>query len=245
MKLKSVSQTIFRQPESKLSVKLTANVLDGCDDVSYYQLYQADQYDYLSVTINAFVVMQYKPEERIPYLREHTVRITDLDLYQFNKQFQEFYNTRLSRVDMFTYFKSGDVTCNKKRNDTMSISFKSGGHIELEPSVIIDKNRQTAIPGATICINMTDYKTEVSLDEYEYLMWKFAKMDIQKEARELIMMKLLLEDKITTKVTRDFEETPNVREIEELKSVFDMEEKVEYVSSATPLKTIDSIDQLM
>ena len=28
MKLKSVSQTIFRQPESKLSVKLTANVLD-------------------------------------------------------------------------------------------------------------------------------------------------------------------------------------------------------------------------
>ena len=249
MKIKSVSQTIFKQTDSKLVIKLSSVVLDGMDEISYYNLYETDRYDYLSVNVNSYITIQYKAES-LAYDRNQTVRITDNDLYQFNKKLMDFYK-KLTRSDMFTYYKSGTITCNSRRDDVITISLKSGGFLELEPGVIVDKNTNSALPGVYLYINMKDQKAEISIDEFEYLLYKFSRIDINSEGLKLIMMKLLLEDKLTptksrvldndTQITSD----PIRRSQNKPVSIFDAEQKIERVVTPTPLKTINSIDQLM
>lgn len=249
MKIKSVSQMIFKQTDSKLLIKLTSTVLDGADDINYYNLYETDRYDYLSININAYITVQYKVES-MAYDRNQTVRIIDSDLYQLNKKLLDFYK-RLTRSDMFTYYKSGIITCNNRRDDTITISLKSGGFLELEPGVIIDKNTNSALPGVYLYVNMKDQKAEISIDEFEFLMYKFSRLDINAEGMKLIMMKLLLEDKITPTKRRVIENSysPTTDYSQSRRpvvtSIFDAEEKTERVITPTPLETIESIDQLM
>lgn len=249
MKIKSVSQTLFKQTDSKLTIKITTNVLDGMDETTYYNLYETDRYDYLSININSYINIQYKAES-LAYDRNQTVRITDNDLYQLNKKLMEFYK-KLTRSDMFTYYKSGIITCNSRRDDIMTISLKSGGFLELEPGVILDKNTNTALPGVYLYINMKDQKAEISIDEFEFLLYKFSRIDINSEGIKLITLKLLLEDKITPQKTRSIErsERPITDPIKKSPvksvSIFDAEQSTEQVITPTPLKTIDSIDQLM
>lgn len=192
MKIRSVSQSLFKQLESKLSIKISVNLMDGFDKDSFYNLFETSGGSYLTMNINPTIVFQYKTNG--PYDKSQMVRITELDMVVLIKSLKEFY-AKLSRPNMFTYYKSGNITCEARRDDIVTISFRSGGFIELEPGVISDSDGKP-LPGVYLYINMKNHKTEISFDEFEYILYVFNKLDLRTEAQNLVIQRLLLEERL-------------------------------------------------
>lgn len=194
MNFKSVSQNLI-PPTDKMSVKLKVDLTNSkTNQDSFYNIFQSQTGNYLTFNINAAIVIQYKTIAS-SYDVSNSIRITDESMFKVVKSMNEFYK-KLLRKDLFTYYKSGSITCEARRDDKKTISLKTGGFVELEPGVIVDENTNEALPGVFMYINVKENKIDLSIDEFEALLYRLTKVDIVKDGFNLVLGKLLLEDRL-------------------------------------------------
>lgn len=245
--IKSVSQMLLR-PTEKLVIKLSVGLLDGIGKESFYSLYSAELYDYLTFNTSANVLIQYKTNE--PYDRNQYIHINDMNIFHWNKELERFYQ-KLQRPDLFIYYKSGIIELNAKETDKQSISLRGGEFVELEPAVVFDKNG-TPLPGINMRINIKDHVVDLSIDEFEAIYYKFRNLDIGAAGMRLVLARLIVDEKMKIQVNNTL---PNLKDttvevgqpvkIEHGKSLFDGKEGV--VDKRPPVVTnqpITSLDQL-
>lgn len=245
--IKSVSQVLLR-PTEKLVIKLSVGLLDGTGKESFYSLYSAELYDYLTFNTSANVLIQYKTNE--PYDRNQYIHINDMNIFHWNKELSKFYQ-KLQRKDLFIYYTSGIIELNAKDTDKQSISLRGGEFVELEPAVIYDKNG-TPLPGVVMRINIRDHAVDLSMDEFEAILYKFNNLDIGSAGMRLVLARLIVDEKMKIQVN---DTLPNLREtmvevgqpvhIENGKSLFDGKEGV--IDKRPPVavnQPITSLDQL-
>lgn len=245
--IKSVSQVLLR-PTEKLVIKLSVGLLDGCGKESFYSLYSAELYDYLTFNTSANVLIQYKTNE--PYDRNQYIHINDMNIFHWNRELSKFYQ-KLQRKDLFLYYKSGVIELNAYETDRQSISLRGAEFVELEPAVVFDKNN-TPLPGVIMRINVKEHAVDLSIDEFEAIYYKFHNLDIGSAGMRLVLARLIVDEKMKIQVN---DTLPNLREtmvevgqpvnIENGKSLFDGKEGVE--DKRPPVMTnqpITSIDQL-
>lgn len=189
--IKAVS-LILLKPTEKLTIKLSVNLLDGFSKESFYYIYEQERYDYLTVNIAANVLLQFKPPTGVPWDRSHTVHVNDNNIFQVNRFFQDFYKV-MTRPNLFSYGKA--ISCNATKEDIRAIALRGGEFMELEPSVIFDTNG-TELPGLILRLNMRDNKIELSIDEYEAIMYKLSRLDIMSDAIKLLSLRISMEDRI-------------------------------------------------
>lgn len=201
MQIKSVSMPLLRQMD-KLVMKLTVNLMDTKNMDSFYNLFETARGSYLTLNIDASIVFQYKDALSTTYDPSHTIRITDEVIYQVNKSFQSFYK-KLMRQDLFSYYSNGAITCNPRRSDKETISLKTGGFIELEPGVIADTNTNQALPGVFFYINKKENKCDISIDEFENIMYKLTKIDPSKDGLDLVIGRMLIEQRLEKNSVRN------------------------------------------
>lgn len=193
MQFKTVSQHLLR-PMDKLVLKLSVSLVNGrTNQDGYYNIYEQPNANYLTFNLDAAVIFQYKVAGT--YDPNQIVRVTDETLYQVNKALQEFYK-KLLRPDLFSYYKSGAITCNPRRDDTKTISLKTGGFMELEPGVIADAATNSVLPGVFLYLNEKNNKIELSIDEFEAIMYKLSKLDINGYGMQLVLASELFSDKM-------------------------------------------------
>ena len=189
MKIKSVSQNLFRQFDSKLSVKLVVPLIGANNVDGFYSIYESDKGNYLTLSITPYIVFQYK--NKGPFDKSQTVRIGEMDMLDLIRGLGIF-EKKLNRADLFTYYKSGDITCEPRRDDTITISFKSGDFLKFEPGVILNTDG-SPLPGVYLYLNMDENKTELSLDEFDFLYYKISRMDLNAQGLQLIQTRLAME----------------------------------------------------
>lgn len=190
--IKSASVTLLK-PTEKLIIKLSVNLLDGLNKESFYSIYETEMYDYLTMNMAANVIFQFKPPQGIPWDRSHSVHVNDGNIYQVNKFFQDFYRI-MNRPGLFTY-GTNSISCNSTNEDVRAIALKGSEFMELEPSVIYDTNG-TALPGVNLRLNIKDNKVELSIDEFEAIMYKLSKIDITSDAMKLLILRIVMEERI-------------------------------------------------
>lgn len=245
--IKTVSQVLLR-PTDKLVIKLSVGLLDGNGKESFYSLYSAEMYDYLTFNTSANVLIQYKSNE--PYDRNQYIHINDMNIFHWNKELNKFYQ-KLQRKDLFIYYKSGVIELNAYETDKQSIALRGGEFVELEPAVVFDKNN-TALPGVNMRINIKDHVVDLSMDEFEAICYKFRNLDIGAAGMRLVLARLIVDEKMKIQVN---DTLPGLRDtmvevgkpvnIENGKSLFDGKEGV-YDNRPPVVKNqpITSLDQL-
>ena len=211
---------------------------------SYYNIYESDAgLSYLTLNPACYVVFQYK-EPGGTWDRSQTIHINDETIYQFNKGWQRFYRT-LTRPDMFSYGKDGNISCNGTKKDKEVIQLRNGEIMELEPAVIFDKT--TPLPGVNIYINHSENKADLSIDEYEAVMYKFSRIDIGSQGMQLIITRLLLDKQLaetkseTDPGFRNKQPTMNIFQRKENSQVQEMVEDNRVVTQKESIKTLDDI----
>lgn len=190
MAIRTISYVLL-PPTDKLKIKLSVSLLDGFNKDSFYSLFETQGYDYLTLNILSNVVFQYKSEV---WDRNQQLHINDSNIFMFNRKLNEFY-TRLTRQGLFSYFKNGNITCHPVKEDIVTIALKGGEYLELEPGVIFDTNKEP-LPGVYMSINVSENRVDLSIDEFEAILYKFAKIDIGTLGLQVLQTKLLLEDKL-------------------------------------------------
>ena len=189
MKIKSVSQNLFRQFESKLSVKLVVPLIGMNNVDGFYSIFESDKGNYLTLSITPYLIFQYKTKS--PYDKSQTVKIGEMDMLQLMTGLKLFHQ-KLRRADLYTYYTSGNITCEPRRDDTVTISFKSGDFLKFEPGVVTNPDG-TPLPGVFMYLNLDQNKTELSLDEFEFLIYKISRIDLNEDGIRLVQMKLLMD----------------------------------------------------
>lgn len=193
MRVKSVSQLLLKLTTDKCQIKIRVDIEDYKSRADgFYSIYETDSGSYLSFNPNSCIVFQYKSQGA--YDVNQTVKVTDDDLFSVTKGLKKFYQ-KLMRPDMFVYYKSGAISCEPRRDDTVVIPIRSGGFLEFEPAVIYD-DKGGAFPGVNMAINIKENRVDMSIDEFETLLYKMSKIDIGSEAMKLINAYMLLEQRI-------------------------------------------------
>lgn len=176
-----------------LLVKLSVTLLDGKDTNAIYSIYETDIYDYITVNLMAYVVIQYKPKfDVIGWDVSRSIRVNEMSIFTLIRGLKDFYSI-YQKEDLFTYYKSGSIECNATENDTVSIALFNNQFIELKPSTIIDPVTNEVLPGIIMNINNSDNKVQLSSDEFEAFMYRMSQINIQSEAMNLVMMSMLME----------------------------------------------------
>ena len=189
MKIKSVSQNLFRQLDSKLSVKLVVPLIGSNNMDGFYSIYESEKGNYLTLSITPYIVFQYKT--KAPFDKNQTVRIGEMDMLDLIGGLKLF-KQKLNRADLFTYYKSGDITCDPRRDDIITISFKSGDFMKFEPGVILNIDG-SPLPGIYMYLNLDENKTELSLDEFDFLCYKISRIDLNADGLQLVQTRLAME----------------------------------------------------
>lgn len=172
-------------------VKLTVSLLsqDGTDN--FYSVYEPGPEAYLMLNPTYYVVFQYKEVGGV-WDRSQSMHISEENHYYFTLGLQRFYKT-LTRQDMFSYTRD-NVTCHAKKEDKELIQLRNGELMELEPAVIFDNNNP--LPGVNVYINHSKNKADLSIDEFESIMYRFMKLDMGAMALQMINTRLLLETRL-------------------------------------------------
>ena len=231
----------------KLSLKLSVPLEDTKAQESYYSIYESNRGRYLTLSAGASIVLQYKTEA--PYDPGQVVKITEDNIYQVSKFFRIFYERVLLRKNLFQYYTSGNITCDLRKTDIMTHSLRTGGHIKLEPTVIVNLN-DVCLPGVNLYINMDEQKADLSVDEFETLMNRLSTINISEEAMQLIITRLLLDTKLdrstytsSTDTTKSKPSNPvNIFQRKEKPSLSEThEEVVDYRPKVNQPKSLDEL----
>lgn len=190
MAIKTISY-ILLPPTEKLKIKLTVSLLDGFNKDTFYSLFETQGYDYLTLNLACSVVFQYRSTT---WDKSQQVHINDSNIFMFNRKMNEFYS-RLTRQGLFTYFKNGNISCHPVKDDIITITLKGGEYLELEPGVIFDTNKEP-LPGVYMSINVSDHKVDLSIDEFEAILYKFARIDIGSLGLQVLQTKLLMDERL-------------------------------------------------
>ena len=242
--IKQVSRILLK-PTEKLSIKLSVGLLDSYNNDSFYSLFEGSPYDYLTINMSANINIQYKTEA--PWDRSHTIHISDHNIYYWNRMIQTFYQ-KIQKPDLYTYYKSGRIEYNGDKTYIMPIMLKGGEFVEFEPGIIVDE-KGTELPGIMMRINMKENQVELSFDEFESMMYLFSKINIGAEAMQLIITKLLLENKIAdakkNQIGGDYIPEKSSVNIFQRQEAIISDEAKEFVSGNRPIQQqISSIDDL-
>lgn len=243
---KSVSIVIMRT--ESLVVKLSVTLLDGKDSNAVYSIYETDMYDYITVNLAAYVVMQYKPklDSGIPWDASHSIRVNEMSMFTLLRGLKDFYG-KYQREDLFIYYKSGMIECNPDPDDRIVISLVNNQFIELEPDVIIDPITNMILPGVVMKLNNTDNKIQLSSDEYEALLYKLDRLNIQSTALNLVTLSMLADKDDKPVFNGDIEPKPTKKQKPQL-NIFQRKEKAMSVDSVIDRRVKDqtpsSLDDL-
>lgn len=182
---KSISLTIMRT--ESLLVKLSVTLLDSKEANAVYSIYETDMYDYITVNLIAYIVIQYKPKLNTDtrWDASKSVRVNEMSIFTLIRGLKEFYS-RYQRPDLFTYYKSGLIECNATDEDKVVISLVNNQFIELTPDVILDPVSNIALPGVIMKLNNTDNLIKLSSDEFEAFMFRMMNTNIQAESLQLV-----------------------------------------------------------
>lgn len=193
MQFRTVSQHLIKPPiDGKLVVKLSVPLQDMKGIDSFYAITEVERNKYLTMNVDTSLVFQYK--DNTSYDPNKTIKVGLKDIFKLKRWMNEYYTRVLTRSDLFTYYKSGNITCNARRDDTKTLSLIGGGFISLEPSVIVDEHN-SIYPGVNLMLNMTDYKVNVTIDEFELLMYVINGIDLNRDGMNLIVARLLMEER--------------------------------------------------
>lgn len=194
MKIRSVSELLLKPINDKLTIKLKVDLTDSRKDVdSFYSIFESSGASYLTFFPNAYITFQYKTVGA--YDPNQIIKIYESDIFQVIREFKKFYQ-KLLRPDLFIYYKSGAITCEPRRDDVVTVAIKTGGYIQLEPAVIADNRTNQPLPGVRLSLNIKENLTELSIDEYEMIMYKLSTININSEGMNLINSYMLLESRI-------------------------------------------------
>ena len=243
MAIKSAS-LILLKPTDKLTVKLSVGLLDGFGKDSFYSIYDSGNGDYLTLNMASNIIIQYKPSGDIPYHPNQIIHINDTNIYRFNRILQDFYKI-IIKPDMFTYYNNGTIKCNNTDNDKVSHMLRGNEFIEFEPSVVYD-NKDHPFPGVLMRINEKSNQVDLSIDEFESLMYKFSQINITELSLQLINSRLLLEDKIIESKKDKcigYKPKPTVGNVFEKQ--IEKEQVEEVVDNRIETRVINSIEDLM
>ena len=241
--IKQVSRILFK-PTEKLTIKLSVGLLDSYNNDSFYNLFEANPYDYLTINLSANINIQYKTPE--PWDRSQTVHISDQNIYYWNRMIQMFYQ-KIQKPELYTYYKSGKIEHNGDESYKMPISLKGGEYIEFEPGIIVDE-KGSELPGIMMRINVKEHQVELSFDEFESMMYLFSRINIGSEAMQLVIMKLMLDDKIAdakkNQIGGDYVPERSSVSIFQNRNEIREEEKESVVDNRRIEQTVTSLDDL-
>lgn len=215
--IKKVSQLWFHINE--LTIKLVVSLVDYVGKDSFYSIYRQEDWEY--VTINQFAKIEFQYKDTTLWDNSKTIHISDNNIVRLNRGIRQI-QTCLSNPDLFRYHKrDGSIEYCGTKEDKVNISLGKGEFLELEPGVLfVDSN--TCIPGVLFRINKKRNEVGVSIDEFEAIAYKLLRTNIGLEGQQLLITKLLMEERIRNVMMDAPKEKPKA-------SIFAKKDPKEYV----------------
>lgn len=228
--IKSITKTLLK-PTEKLEIKLSVNLISKTQpDRNYYSIFERDGLGYMKVDITSSVVIDIKDKEG-GWSRDKRLHLNYKNMYQFISGLKKF-NDIMNNGDFFTYNKNGtiDLTFEKDKDEVFMSNLQFNQFVKLTPAIIHDCDDRP-LAGMYMFINNTANIVDLSMDEFESILYLMDNLNISIESQALLNMYVLEQLKLgvgntNRDVSKKIEENKNELKEELMKTgaanIFDL-----------------------
>ena len=197
--MRNISNVLLK-PTDELVIKLSVRITDRNNNDIYYTSFKIGSSQYDTIDLKKSIILQYIPPmingRKKTYDKSRYIHIDETNIFTLIELLHSFYDVLKSKETIFKYYDSGYIEYCYDKENIMKRSLKRGESIELEPTVITEETSSICIPGITMRLNKKDNALNLSIDEFESVLYLFNKINLSTEAMLLLLAhNLVIENK--------------------------------------------------
>lgn len=232
----SISSNLFN-PTEKLKIQLSVG-LNNDEYKNLVNVYENAKGIYISFNPNIVIKMTFNSPNK-KWEKTDVIYINERNIYMLVAGLHEFYE-KLMTSDRFIYNDKGYVVEINSKDSCQNVSLTKGQMIQLEPAILYDKQGYS-LPGVMLRVNMKSNEVDLSIDEFESMMYMFDHIRIHQEGMLVLQTYLLMRKKeLMSQITQDQNQKQTTNKpFNYKKSIFDRSEQGEFVKTPTEKKQPD------
>ena len=197
MEFKSISQPLIKPIDGKLTIKLTVPLQDSKGIDTFYNVVESSMGKFLSMYVDTLLIFQYKSPG--VYDPNQVVKIDNMNMKPVIDWLSNYYDEVLNNPNTFSYErKNGSAYYVPNPKHRRGLELTNGNKMTLEPVVIADEKNETIVyPGVRLYLNIDDNYVDITVQEYEMILYIINRVDLYRDGLNLINTRLLIDERIT------------------------------------------------